>query len=191
MLLSGERQVAPTLDGIRADHRARYAFAVERLTSPSRALVLDAGCGIGYGARMLAEAGLAVWAHDCDPEAIAYGRAHYDHPAIRWSVADVCTSVCRTPAAAVAFEVLEHLARLGLALIRFPDYLIASVPNRAVLPKVERFPHHVRHYDAQEFELLLAGAGYRVTAWWTQPSKRDAAPMPGTEGRTLIALCAR
>ena len=189
-LFSGERQVAPTLEGIRADHVARYAWAAKRLKADAYEGVLDAGCGIGYGARMLADEGLAVYAHDWDPEAIAYGQAHYAHPGIRWSVADLCASACRQATVAVAFEVLEHLRRPGLALIRFPDVLLVSVPNRAILPKLAGFPHHARHYTTDELELLLGGAGYVVNEWWTQRGKTGTVER-GTAGRTLVAVCAR
>ena len=55
----GERQVAPTLDGFREDHLARYHFAAQRLAGKK---VVDAGCGVGYGSFILAEAGCNVLA---------------------------------------------------------------------------------------------------------------------------------
>jgi SAM-dependent methyltransferase len=190
-LLSGERQVAPTLRGIRGDHVARYRWAVEQLAGAPTA-VLDAGCGIGYGAALLADAGHAVYAIDRDQEAIIYGTEHYDRPAIRWTIADVCAVTCHQAHVAVAFEILEHLERPGLALRRFPDRLLASVPNEAVIPKTEHsYPHHVRHYTPDAFELLLVGAGYQVLEWWTQLDLTDRPLARGTDGRTLVTVCAR
>jgi 2-polyprenyl-3-methyl-5-hydroxy-6-metoxy-1,4-benzoquinol methylase len=189
-LLSGERQVAPSLSGIRGDHIARYRFAVEHLTN--HRAVLDAGCGIGYGAKLLAESGHDVHAWDVDPDAIHYGRDHYDHVKIRWSVADICAGKSYQPTAVVAFEILEHLERPGLALIRFPDYLIASVPNGAVVLKMPgTYPHHVRHYTPAEFWCLLTGAGYEVQEWWSQEGTTDRPLIRGNEGRTLVARCVR
>lgn len=189
-LHSGERQVAPLLTGIRGDHRARYRFAAGRLTEYRG--ILDAGCGVGYGAWMLAEAGLSVYATDYDPEAIAYARTHYDHVRIRWSEGNICSASYRLAEAAVAFEVLEHLNRPGLALIRFPDILIASVPNAEQVQKTPgTFPHHVRHYSPAEFELLLAGAGYLITEWWCQRDTTDALLNQGHDGRTIIAVARR
>jgi 2-polyprenyl-3-methyl-5-hydroxy-6-metoxy-1,4-benzoquinol methylase len=189
-LLSGERQVAPTVAGIRGDHVARYRFAAARWGEG--AAVLDAGCGIGYGARLLAEAGAAVYAWDVDAEAIAYARAHYEHRAIRWSVADLCEVTCRQATHAIAFEILEHLARPGAALVRFPDQLIASMPNGAIVPKMPgRYVHHVRHYTPEELACLLAGAGYQVAEWWSQTTTEDGPLVPGTRGRTIIAVAER
>src|SRR3954467_14298237 len=71
----GERQVAPTLEGIRADHVARYQFAAQLLKKPTR--VIDFACGVGYGSKILADAGHFVYGYDRDPEAIAYAREHY------------------------------------------------------------------------------------------------------------------
>jgi len=49
---TGERQVSPTLDGIRKDHLARYKWAAKRLSG----CVYDIGCGIGYGSKILGDA---------------------------------------------------------------------------------------------------------------------------------------
>jgi SAM-dependent methyltransferase len=188
-LRSGDCQVAPTLAGIRGDHLARYRFALER---GHLWPVLDAGCGIGYGARILADAGFQVHAWDHDPEKIAYGQTHYDHPAIRWSVADICAVTCWQAMTAIAFEVLEHLESPGQALRRFPDRLIASVPNELVVPKLPgTFPHHVRHYSPDAFMTLLTRAGYRVVEFWSQDDLTDKPPHAGEDGRTLVAVCSR
>ena len=53
-LHSGERQVSDTLEGIRADHRARYEWAAGRLAGKK---VVDAACGVGYGAKILPNSG--------------------------------------------------------------------------------------------------------------------------------------
>ena len=63
----GERQVSPTVDGIRADHVNRYKWAIDKTIGR----VTDAACGIGYGSVILAEAGIKVRAIDIDAEAIA------------------------------------------------------------------------------------------------------------------------
>jgi hypothetical protein len=49
----GERQVSPTIDGIRKDHVERYQFVAKRLAKGSR--VVDFSCGVGYGSRILAD----------------------------------------------------------------------------------------------------------------------------------------
>jgi 2-polyprenyl-3-methyl-5-hydroxy-6-metoxy-1,4-benzoquinol methylase len=57
--------------------------------------VIDVGCGIGYGAKILAEAGHRVLAIDVDEETIAYAREHYAHDRIEFRAGDVESSTCR------------------------------------------------------------------------------------------------
>ena len=71
----GERQVSPTLDGIRRDHVARYDWAAKQLPAGSR--IADFACGVGYGTRVLADAGHLVTGFDIDDEALAYAGKNY------------------------------------------------------------------------------------------------------------------
>jgi len=196
----GERQVAPTLDGIRADHIARYRFAAERIEPGWRCL--DAACGIGYGARLLADAaeGVTVLGVDREPHAIGYGRRHYGGGGVALEVGDVLLAPWETNAfdAAVTFETIEHLddpARFlaGLAAALRPGgLLVASTPNETLLPfDPERFPHHVRHWRRSEFDALLERAGFRVEERWCQVDKTSPEVLRGDEGNTLLAVARR
>lgn len=188
----GERQVAPTVEGIRRDHVARYEWAAKQL--PKGARVVDVACGIGYGSKILAEAGHKVLAIDQDEEAIAYGREHYGDERITYRVADAEHVEANdigpwTPSAAVCFETLEHLRDplpLLKALRARTDKLLVSAPNEKVFPYQGQRFHH-RHYMPVELQELLQAAGWRVTSWWGQ-----AGPESEVEhdkmGRTLIAV---
>ncbi|MBK5958105.1 hypothetical protein CCR97_08225 [Rhodoplanes elegans] len=160
---NGERQVAPTIDGIRADHVARYRWAAERLPAGSR--VLDAGCGIGYGARILAEAGHKVVALDRSAEALAYGREHYDHEGIAWRTGDLSDlGVLPMLDAVVCFEAMEHLAE-PIAFLRearrVAPRLLLSVPNELGMPFGRRgYAFHHRHYTPDQLGWHLARAGF-------------------------------
>src|SRR4051812_20009065 len=125
----GERQVAPDLSGIRRDHLARYEWVASRLPRKSR--IVDFACGIGYGAKILADGGAKVHAFDNDAEAIAYGRKFYAHRAVKLAVNDA-NRPPKLPAvdAAVCFETIEHLEDpliLLRALSRVAPILYASV----------------------------------------------------------------
>jgi SAM-dependent methyltransferase len=191
-LLSGERQVAPELDGIRRDHVARYEWAAERLAG---GIVADAGCGVGYGSAILARAGCTVRAYDRSVEAIEYAQAHYNHnPNIKFGVGDVTeVQVPQSAHAVVAFEILEHLDEPEKALKRFRQMgtrLYASVPNESVFPHRGRVKFHHRHYTRNQFRELLFRNGWKVVEWWGQHDD-EAEPEPDVEGRTLIAVCDR
>lgn len=196
---NGERQVAPTIDGIRADHVARYRFAAERLPSGSR--VIDLACGVGYGAMILAASGHSVLAIDRSEKAIAYAKANYPHPRICYVVADAMAPNLKADGfdAAVCFETIEHLEDpepMLKALRTAAPLIIASVPNE------DRFPfrcdanghrgwaHHHRHYRREELRALLAKVGYRADAWYGQAGPESDVES-GIEGRTLVVEASR
>lgn len=193
MLANGERQVAPDLSGIRRDHVARYEWAA----AMGWGTAVDVGCGIGYGASILADAGAETFAFDRDADALDYARAHYAAgPGRRLSYvrADAddqgfCASFRRD--VAVAFEVIEHLADPWPMLRGLREgcrVLLASVPNESVFPFRNHKFHH-RHYTREAFEALLNECGWFVTQWWGQAGPESEVARD-VEGRTLIAVCA-
>jgi len=105
----GERQVSPTIDGIRRDHVARYKWAAELLPVGSR--VVDFACGVGYGTRILGDAGHRAHGFDIDDEALSYARQHY----ARELAAQFSKCNGNAPGdigeadAAVCFETIEHI----------------------------------------------------------------------------------
>lgn len=193
----GERQAAPTVDGIRRDHVARYEWAAKTLPTGSR--VLDIACGVGYGASILADAGHTVVAVDRSQEAIDFARERYPRPGV--------TFICMTAElfdprrnmvvngfdAIVSFETIEHLRDPAPILERWRDLattLIASVPNEAVFPHRGLIKHHYRHYRPHEFKELLEGAGFEVESWYGQEGK-ESEVAADCFGRTIIAVAKR
>lgn len=188
----GERQVAPVLDGIRRDHRARYEWAARTLAAGSR--VLDVGCGVGYGAFILAEAGHTVVALDRDAEAIEYARTHYAHANIVYRCADAADMAgCGDGAfdTVTCFETIEHLQdplpMLRAARTAAP-VLLASVPNEKYFPFAGH-KFHFRHYTRHQFERLLRSAGFFILDTLGQhDTESEVGPMPG---RTLVVSARR
>ena len=148
-----------------APHLARYFFAAEMARGRR---VLDAGCGSGYGARILQAAGAAhVLGVDLDPQAVAHAKAHYGGAGIEFLVDD-CRELGRVagPVDLICnFENIEHLeeperflAAAGRCLV--PDgTLLVSTPDRAATPPFvagrPRNPFHVHEWYADEFAALL------------------------------------
>lgn len=184
---TGERQVAPTLAGIRKDHTARYQWAAGRLAGKK---VYDIGCGVGYGARIMADAGATVMALDRSAEAIEYAKTHYRHDNVRFTAAAVEGFAGFTPAdAAVCFEMLEHLEDPRPLLKKLSSavpLLLASVPNEEVFPWAG-YAHHYRHYTRKDFLELLQECGWRVIEWYGQQGAESPVE-EGANGRTLIAV---
>jgi 2-polyprenyl-3-methyl-5-hydroxy-6-metoxy-1,4-benzoquinol methylase len=191
MLNSGERQVAPTIEGIRHDHVARYAWAAQVMLPP-HSRVIDIACGVGYGTRILAECGHLAFGADADVESIQYAKANYAHARAAFGVVDAGkVTEFRGFDAAVCFETIEHIRDpspllRGLAACKV---LLASVPNEDDFPFAGH-KFHFRHYRPAEFEALLNACGWNVQSWFRQEGPFSDVS-EGKRGRTTIAVCTR
>ena len=186
----GERQVSPTLDGIRNDHTARYRFAAELLKGKS---VIDVACGIGYGSKIMADAGVRqIKAVDIDQEAIDYGLMHYNDPKINFVRGDANSiGAVSDYDAVVSFETIEHIKNPLPVLQGYAEsanHLIVSVPNELVFPYHDKIAYHFRHYTPAEFESLLNEAGWEVQEWYGQEGPESEVGQ-NVNGRTIIAVC--
>lgn len=195
-LLSGERQVAPDVSGIRRDHVARYEWCAQRVGNSDK--VYDFGCGIGYGTVILAQSAKEVIGIDRSAEALEYAAAHYAPFAnISYGRADLGffidpDQMDGQSGKAVAFEVIEHLPDPSILLrmaAAYCDTLFASVPNEAAFPYTGQTFHH-RHYTKAEFLALLGQCGWEVVEWWGQLGPQSEVERD-VEGRTLVAVARR
>ena len=158
----------PSYGFLVADHLNRYQFCRQFVKGK---IVLDAGCGIGYGACLLAEAG-ARWvdAIDISSEAIAMAHEYYEHPHVHFIAQDVLSfSATDKYEVITSFETIEHLADTEkyLSIMRNalkPDGLFfVSTPSRTVSnSKATRFdkprnPYHRVEWTRDEFVDLLSG----------------------------------
>jgi len=200
----GQLEIAPWPDArlspdgrikdVRGDHVGRYRWATERLRGVG-ALVIDAGCNCGYGASILAAAGLEVLAVDNWVEGLDWGQAQYDADTITWREMDLDRPCDFSPAGAVvAFEIIEHLPdprHLLRAARAAAPRLLASVPNEAVWPHEPRlFPVHQRHYRRAELLALLTETGWNPVGWYGQ--RGGSSPVESAvNGRTLVVECVR
>lgn len=195
-LHSGERQVTPNISEIRRDHTARYDWAA-RMLQPG-AKVLDFACGIGYGCRIMADAGLIADGIDRDIESIEYADLHYKTKNTRFFNGNGNgPGYLGEYDAVVSFETIEHIEDprpLLKSMREAAPLLLASVPNEAVFPWQQEdgrtIQFHFRHYTRSEFLALLAECGWRVTAWYGQEGPESEVEAC-VEGRTLIAVCER
>src|SRR5436190_6144262 len=155
-------------DLVEAEHRTRYAWAAQ-VVSGKR--VLDAGCGVGYGSSMLAEAGSAeVVGVDVAEAVLEVARMRM--PAnVELRTGDVRKLAFDDASfdVVVCFEVIEHIDRrdamLGeLRRVLAPGgVLLVSSPNRDVY--VPGNPHHVFEYTPDELRDALAERFENVALW--------------------------
>jgi SAM-dependent methyltransferase len=155
-----ERFVPDEMRGelVEAEHLARYAWA-SAFCSGRR--VLDAGCGVGYGAEMINEAGATeVVAVDISESAVDLARSAVTAGVV-CEVGDVRSLAYEDDSfdVVVCFEVIEHLEEQErvldeLARVLAPDgLLLISSPNR------ERYvpgnPHHRHELGRAEMQAAL------------------------------------
>jgi len=167
---------------IRAEHEGRYRWAAAVVAGHE---VLDAGCGVGYGTEMLAEAGASrVVGLDASEEAVedAVFRAGASGEFV---VGDLerMPFATRSFDVVVCFEAIEHVDAVDLALdelrrvLRPDGVLILSSPNRHVY--MPGNPYHVHEYTPGELHSALAArfrnvALYRQHPWITSLITDDA-----------------
>jgi len=146
---------------VEAEHLARYRWAAAAVAGRD---VLDAGCGEGYGSRLLAELGGArrCVGIDIDERTIAAARDAYGNGAtLEFEAGDVTRLPFEDKSFDVitCFETIEHVAAQSNAVaelarvLRPGGMLLISSPNRGVYPPGN--PFHEQELTAAEFEALL------------------------------------
>jgi SAM-dependent methyltransferase len=160
---TGERFTPECEREIWYEHFHRYAVAAQWC---SHKRTLDAACGEGYGASLLAKSAESVEAVDVSEAAITHARQRYaDQPGLGFHVAD-CTSLPFQDDEfdrIVSFETLEHLTEQEQLLAEFrrvlkPDgFLILSSPDKAVYTDQQKTVNefHVKELYRNELEDLL------------------------------------
>jgi SAM-dependent methyltransferase len=138
---------------IEAEHLARYRWAAAIM---SGGRILDAGCGLAYGTKMLSQSG-GDEVIGVDLASAVLDSVRADMPAnVRLEVGDVRDLPYQDDSfdVVVCFEVIEHLDEPGVALdeltrVLAPDgLLLVSSPNRNVTPPIN--PHHHHEFLPQE-----------------------------------------
>lgn len=174
--LTGER----TVPGIAAEnywfrrHEAAYEWVVESFADDLRGgWVVDAGCGEGYGADLLARSGAEVVGLELDHLAASHASERY-----RQSLATCRANLDAFPVAdqiastLVSMQVIEHLWNLAgflresLRVLQPGALCVLSTPNRLTFsPGLKRGdkptnPFHVEEFDADQLVGLLRAAGF-------------------------------
>lgn len=181
LVLTGER----TLPGIAAEnywfrrHEAAYLALAPFVRG---AVVVEAGCGEGYGAALLARAASRVLAVDLDPVTIRHVGRRY--PEV---VQAVRGDLARLPLAdgsvevVVSLQTVEHLAdQAGFLaecarVLRPAGTLALSTPNRLTFSPGESRPlnpFHTRELAPAELDQLLALCFVGMRSWGLRHNRR-------------------
>jgi SAM-dependent methyltransferase len=170
MALTGER----TVPGIAEENYwfRRHEVVYRRLLDLCRGRdVLEAGCGEGYGADLIAGVAASVIGLDYDDSAVAHVRARYPRVDMRQgNLADLPLPDASVDVV-VNFQVIEHLWDQGrfvaecARVLRPGGMLLMSTPNRITFSPGRDTPvnpFHTRELDARELVGLLEGGGLTV-----------------------------
>jgi 2-polyprenyl-3-methyl-5-hydroxy-6-metoxy-1,4-benzoquinol methylase len=176
------------------EHFARYRFAAELLAGR----VLDAGCGTGYGAAMLAAAPRVteVLGVDGDARAIRHAERYYagaDTRFRRLDLLDPSLSLLGTFDGIACLEVLEHLTEperlleaLDLALAPGGRLLVSTPLGRGRFAPTQQ-PGHQFQLRRAEFEALLRSRfTFRL---FGQKGEGIESWRPGGRYFLMLALC--
>lgn len=170
--LTGER----TVPGLAEEnywfrrHEVVYERLVDRCAERD---VLEAGCGEGYGADLIAEMARRVIGLDYDESAVAHVRARYPRVDMRHGNLAELPLDDGAVDVVVNFQVIEHLWDQGqfvdecLRVLRPGGTLLMSTPNRITFSPGRDTPinpFHTRELNAAELTELLTAAGFSVEA---------------------------
>ncbi|MFN8070517.1 MAG: class I SAM-dependent methyltransferase [Mycobacterium sp.] len=168
--LTGER----TVPGLAVEnywfrrHEVAYLRCAEICAGQT---VLEAGCGEGYGADLLASVAARVIAVDYDAATVEHVRNRY--PRVEVLAANLAALPLPDAAVDVVvnFQVIEHLwdqpqfITECLRVLRPGGMLLMSTPNRITFTPgsdVPVNPFHTRELNAVELRELLEDGGFRV-----------------------------
>src|SRR5271166_1531726 len=168
LTLTGERTI-PDLDIENywfRRHQVVYQWLAPRCADRE---VLEAGCGEGYGADLIAGVARRVVAVDYDAAAVAHVRSRY--PAVEVMQANLATLPLPDASVDVVvnFQVIEHLwdqpqfIAECARVLRPSGLLMVSTPNRITFSPGRDTPinpFHTRELNAGELTELLVDAGF-------------------------------
>ncbi|KMO80988.1 putative S-adenosylmethionine-dependent methyltransferase [Mycolicibacterium chubuense] len=170
MALTGER----TVPGVAEENYwfRRHEVVYRRLLDRCRDRdVLEAGCGEGYGADLIADVARRVIGLDYDESAVTHVRARYPRVDMRHGNLAALPLADESVDVVVNFQVIEHLWDQGQfvaecrRVLRPGGLLLMSTPNRITFsPGLDTpvNPFHTRELNAAELTELLVDAGLRM-----------------------------
>ncbi|HJQ44756.1 MAG TPA: class I SAM-dependent methyltransferase [Amycolatopsis sp.] len=167
--LTGER----TVPGVPAENYwfRRHEAAYRALLPYYVGTVLEAGCGEGYGAALIAERAERVVALDYDEPTTAHVAGCYPQVgAVRGNLAFLPLRSSTVDVVA-NFQVIEHLwDQVGFLaecrrVLRPGGRLLVTTPNRLTFTPdsdIPLNPYHTRELAPSELDLLLREAGFEI-----------------------------
>ena len=193
--LTGER----TVPGLAVEnywfrrHEVVYLWSAEKCAGQD---VLEAGCGEGYGADLIASAARRVVAVDYDAATAAHVRVRYPRVQVLTANLAAVPMPDASVDVVVNFQVIEHLwdqpqfITECLRLLRPGGLLMMSTPNRITFTPGSDTPvnpFHTRELNAAELRQLLADGGFEVEGMYGVFHGPRLTEMDARHGGSIIA----
>jgi 2-polyprenyl-3-methyl-5-hydroxy-6-metoxy-1,4-benzoquinol methylase len=167
---------------IEEEHFERYKFAAKYAHGKR---ILDIACGVGYGSKILIEAGASsVLGCDILEDNIKNAIDQYKSDNLEFKVKDATKPLLEGKFDLIAcFETIEHIDDFKTTLNNFyeslmPDgQLIISSPNRKITepylgPNDRTSTYHVREFTINEFHAHLIEHGFKNIELYGQRQQR-------------------
>jgi len=168
-------------------HLQRYKYASREIHGD----ILDVGCGLGYGSKMLYDDYKSVIAFDISKDAILYAKKKYKGPIYLRADAQTLPFKDEIFDSVVALEIIEHvnsdiqMLKEIFRVLKKNGILILSTPNVAHLQNrikslllmknlIKKYahkpknPYHKREYTPKQIAKLLKSAGFIIEKKWGQ-----------------------
>lgn len=161
---------------VEEDHVERYKFASQFVKNKN---VLDIACGVGYGSKMLKEAGaLSVDGVDISEEAINYAKSKYEGAS--FFISDAVKYIPNKKYdVIVSFTTIEQIVdyRVFLGnlynLLNRGGILIISTFNRIITsPRLIGLSFNIKEFTIKELKDELEGCGFNVVGLFGQRFQR-------------------
>ena len=192
--LTGER----TVPGLAEENYwfRRHEVVYERLAARCEGRdVLEAGCGEGYGADLIADVARRVIGLDYDETTVAHVRARYPRVEMRHGNLAELPLPDGGVDVVVNFQVIEHLWNQPqfiaecFRVLRPAGVLMVSTPNRITFSPGRDTPinpFHTRELNAAELNRLLTDAGFAVESMLGVFHGRRLAELDARHGGSII-----
>lgn len=194
--LSYEREIIFDFNDAIQDSKKRYIFARNYIKYDYN--VLDAGCGIGYGSKYIAEKAKNVVGIDINSYAIDFANKFFPANNLVFEVKNLDRlNKYQKFDVIVCFEMIEHVCNpLDIVssiydALKDEGKIICSVPNENVFKfKKENNPYHIRHFKPNELVAMLVDVGFKnIKVFFQYPQFNfEVLPFKKEEGNTIICI---
>lgn len=153
-------------------HMCAYKFAVPYIKNE---IVLDLGCGSGYGTYYLSTKDLKqIIGIDISKEAIEYSKREYFNDNLQYEIMDSSKLAFKKNSfdVVICFQVIEHIDNLDHFLSdihRTTKMFIVSTPNKKTFNDAGRNPFHVREFYLNDLQVLLQSVFQKVNMFGVYP----------------------